>query len=91
MPKIVPTRSNIKVAIMTMIKPTIPVVIFFLADSSACLSPPEPIILIAPVIKVNINQIMATIVMTPIAIEIIAERVEIPESLTLLRIPVPSP
>lgn len=73
-----PTRL-IKIMARTTIKrPIAAVVIFFLADSRACLSPPDPIIPITPRIKVNTNQMIATIVITPIALEMIDARSDTP-------------
>jgi len=51
-------------------KPIKPLEIFFFEDSKELLSPPEVIIPIAPVIKVNTNQIIATRVNIPIVKEI---------------------
>ena len=65
-PKKNPTKSITNVAIITTTRPMSPVEIFFLAFSSAPLSLPDEIIPIAPVIKTKINQMMATIVITPI-------------------------
>ena len=51
-------------------RPIKPDVIFFLAASRACLSPPEAIMLIAPVTRLIINQIIAIKVINPMVEEI---------------------
>lgn len=57
-----------------MTRPIIPEEIFFLAASSADLSPPEVMILTAPAMTKKINQIMAIIVIRPIAEDINMEK-----------------
>jgi hypothetical protein len=70
MPRILPTRSIIKMEAMTTASPIRELKILFLADSRAPLSPPDEIIDIAPEMKTKINQRPATMVKTPIIPEI---------------------
>src|SRR3990167_639244 len=78
-PKRVPTKSRIKRAAITTTRPIRPLVILFLADSIACLSPPAPIIPIAPEIKTKANQIIATMVISPMVVDINLLKRLIPE------------
>lgn len=64
-----PRRSIIKIEEMSTTSPIMPVVIFVLASDTFCLSPPEEIIEIAPVMKRKTNQIVPIIVIMPIAAE----------------------
>ncbi len=80
MPIRAPISLIIKIAVIVTTKPTIPVVIFFLALSSAFLSPPDARIPMAPVMKEKTNQIMAIIVMSPTV-----------EEMNLLNISMPLP
>lgn len=73
-----PISLIINIARIVTTKPTIPVVIFFLALSKPFLSPPEVIIPIAPVINENTNQIMAIKVMSPTAEEMKVLKISIP-------------
>jgi len=68
-PNIVPIRLAINNPEMTITSPMNPVVIFFCALDTACLSPPALIIPIAPVIKRKINHIPAAIVIIAITVE----------------------
>lgn len=69
--------------------PTRALVILPLALSKACLSPPELIIPTAPVRNVKINQIIATIVIVPITVEMMEEKREMLFSPGFPKIPIP--
>lgn len=69
MPRRKPINRMIKIAIIVTTNPITPLTIFFLELSIAALSPPAVIIPIAPKIKVKTNQIMAMMVIRPIAEE----------------------
>lgn len=61
--------SIINMAAITTTKPIAPVVIFLLASSNAPLSPPEEMMPIAPVIRMNMKKSAATTVSRPIVVD----------------------
>lgn len=65
----VPISSIRNMETITITRPTSPIIILPLASAILFLSPPEVITLIAPDIRVNVNQIAATIVRIPITFE----------------------
>ncbi len=77
-PRRVPIKLIINMAAIITTRPISPLVILFWADSRAALSPPELIIPIAPERNTKINQIKATMVKSPMVLEMNLLKVEIP-------------
>lgn len=73
-----PINLIINIEAMITTNPIMPVVIFFLALSSDCLSPPDVTMPIAPVMNEKINQMIPMIVIRPIAEDMNVLKISIP-------------